>query len=636
MIEQLLLKSDSFEGVREAGGFGQPLHALYPQIRAVLASELEPDAALLLAEPVVDRARNRIDWYTQGDPDHQPAALSELPDEERRSILARVEELLGRGRELAERYAASDDSRRMQLGAILRTVLAAPAETELFRVDGRPVVTGWGFAPDRPWEAPDGSARPPTPSKGSTEPARDVAVPEIAIPELAMAAPKSAPAAESPLETERQVEPFPPPPEPVAEPSEPSAGAARTGSEPPAKLESPSVATGLEPPPTPGSAPASPLRYVVVGSRYFWSVAAIALLLALFAAYWGLGRERSLPIADETARSTADLEPGGALTQAQRTEAELRIRLEQLLVRLAGQRGQCPLPTGANAPTVVPAAGGADVAGTIPTPSAGGERLSPVIPAGSGGRREPDAPVSAPDRVAVPSASPGRESGGAPVEVARTESTSPERGVPIPATQPSPTGAVKPPEAAGPPPTTSESPPPASVEPPARTLEEALTGGDSALVASLRQQPPVKVEPTPEERREFADRMSETGATTGEITVTLLWNTQGDLDLVVRCPSGRQLDFRNPAECGGTLDVDANISRGSLSDRPVENAFWPAGKAGPGAYEIAVRYVPRKDEERLLETPFQVRLSRGGQESVFKGVVRPNAVTPVTTFTVRR
>lgn len=147
---------------------------------------------------------------------------------------------------------------------------------------------------------------------------------------------------------------------------------------------------------------------------------------------------------------------------------------------------------------------------------------------------------------------------------------------------------------------------------------------------------PVKAEPTPEERREFASRMSAAGAATGEITVTLLWNSPGDLDLVVRCPSGQQLDYRNPAACNGALDVDANAARASLSDRPVENAFWPAGQATPGSYEIAVRYAPRKDEQNPRETPFQVRLIRGGQESVFKGKVQPGVVTPVTTFTVER
>ena len=50
----------------------------------------------------------------------------------------------------------------------------------------------------------------------------------------------------------------------------------------------------------------------------------------------------------------------------------------------------------------------------------------------------------------------------------------------------------------------------------------------------------------------------------------------------------------------------------------------------------AVRYAPRKDEQNPAETPFQVRLVRGGQESVFKGAIRPNATVPVTTFTVER
>lgn len=173
-----------------------------------------------------------------------------------------------------------------------------------------------------------------------------------------------------------------------------------------------------------------------------------------------------------------------------------------------------------------------------------------------------------------------------------------------------------------------------------RTLEEVLTERTPSSATPSQQlppaEPPVRAEPTPEERREFASRLSAVGAATGEITATLLWNTRGDLDLVVRCPSGQQLDYQHPAECGGTLDVDANAARASLSDRPVENIFWPAGKAAPGTYEIAVRYAPRKDEQSPRETPFQARLIRGGQETVFKGTIQPNALVPVTTFTVER
>ena len=144
MVEQILLSSSSFDGLREIGGFGQPLHALYPQIRAVLASELEPDAAWLLAEPVVDRANNRIDWYTEGDPEDQPVALNDLPEERRQPLRARIDDLLGRGRELAERYVTAKEVRQHRLGAILRAVLATPAETGVFLVNRRPVLTGFG------------------------------------------------------------------------------------------------------------------------------------------------------------------------------------------------------------------------------------------------------------------------------------------------------------------------------------------------------------------------------------------------------------------------------------------------------------------------------------------------------------
>lgn len=651
MIEQILLRSGSFDGVREIGGFGQPLHALYPQIRAVLASELEPDAGSLLAEPVVDRAKNRIDWYTQGDPDRKPVALSELPDEQRRPILARVDDLLGRGREVAERYTASGDARRVQLGEILRAVLAAPAETEVYLVEGRPAITGWGFAPDRPWETPGGSARRPMAPAEPAGSARDVAVPDIAIPELATV-PESAPLAQSAVETERPAESLPPSlPEPAAEPARPSPEPAATAPEerapPRSEAESPPepvagpVATVAEPPPVGQSSPASLLRYVVVGSRYFWGVAAVALLLVLLAAYWGLGRERSpSPVASETARSTADAKLDSALIEAQRQEAELRARLERLLVQLAGRRGQCPLPAGSGATDIVPVPGKDAMAGTIPALPARRVELSPTLPdRNDGGGQEPTTPTPIPGQIAVPAVTPGREPSGTPTEVTSAAPTAPERRTP-PATQPPSPSTDNPLDAASPLPTTPASRSPSDVAPPGRALEEVLTGRDSGTTVPPRSQPPaklpVKAEPTPEERQEFANRMSATGATTGEITATLLWNGPSDLDLVVRCPSGRQLDFRNTAECGGTLDVDANTARGSLSERPMENAYWPAGKAGPGMYEVLVRYVPRKDEERPRETPFQVHLSQSGQESVFKGAIRPNAVVPVTTFDVRR
>lgn len=172
----------------------------------------------------------------------------------------------------------------------------------------------------------------------------------------------------------------------------------------------------------------------------------------------------------------------------------------------------------------------------------------------------------------------------------------------------------------------------------ARTLEEELGGSQPSAVApplaESASEPPVLAESTPEERQEFTSRLSATGAATGEITATLLWDGNADLDLVVRCPSGQTLDYLTPRGCGGTLDVDANAARDSLSEKPVENIFWPAGQTAPGAYKIAVRYEPRKDERNPQPVPFQVRLIRDSQEKVFKGTIRPRRILPIANFTV--
>jgi hypothetical protein len=207
MDEQVLLRSDSLDGMRETGGFGQPLHTLYPQIRAVLASELESVAAWLLAEPVVDRTGSRVDWYTQGDPDHPPQVLSALPEAERTALRARLDELLSRGRALAARYAASDDTHRVQLGAMLQAVLVQPLDEDVFLFEDRLTLVRWGFITDRPWEAPAQAARPvPTPV---ALPPGDITVPDLAMPVLPTVAPlSSGPAVEQP----------PPLPEPVPVP----------------------------------------------------------------------------------------------------------------------------------------------------------------------------------------------------------------------------------------------------------------------------------------------------------------------------------------------------------------------------------------------------------------------------------
>ncbi|MFZ4790551.1 MAG: hypothetical protein ACOYMW_06630 [Candidatus Competibacteraceae bacterium] len=656
--EQILLSSSAFDGMRETGGFGQPLHTLYPQIRAVLTEQLGADAAALLAEPVVDRVRGRIDWYTEGDPEQQPVAFDNLPEDQRRVMLARIEEILGRGRELAERYTASGNAQRIQLGAILKGVLVTPAASGILLVAGRPVITGWGFAPDRPWETPEGSGAGPAPLPIQTaEPFRDIAIPEIALPELASAPLEPLPESPAPSTLPESA----PPALPEASfATAPTGESAPSLSEPKPRLkpESAPAIPAVEPllksspesapimgveavSPVAETAPAAPFHYVVIGSRYFWTVALLAVLLVLGAGLWTWLKKPALyPMVGDPA--------AGALTVAQDTETGLRVRLEVLLAQLAKRRGQCSLLPGSAAAPASPrresSSNGRAIPGQSAIPATGAvtvpmndDRTPPVLSTTA---------ASTTDRAALPEAAiptdlattslalSGRNSGDTPIGVTPgITPAAPDRMTPggqNPPAEPNSALAKPAPRA----PAASS-----STEPPARTLEEALLDRRPAT-APVRPlppvEPPVRAAPTPEERQEFVNRLSAAGAATGEITAALLWNSRSDLDLVVRCPAGRQLDYQHPAECGGALDVDANAVRDQLRDRPVENAFWPAGKIEPGVYEIAVRYAPRKDEINPGETPFQVRLIRGGQESVFKGTVRPNTTVPVSTFTVER
>ena len=631
MIEQVLLSSGSFDRVREIGGFGQPLHTLYPQIQAVLANELGGDAAQLLAEPVVDRAHNRIDWYTESDPERKPIVLSDLPAEQRQPILLGVQTQLQRGRELAERYATSGDPQRVQLAAMLKAALGSPTENDIFLVEDRPVLAHWGFTTDRPWEMGGAVRRSSEPPPLPTETSQDVAIPDVEMPELASSAASSASVTESPEQPTPVLEPASAPetPEPPSAQSAPPADIpASPPPLPPSALTAssePGTATSLsdklEPSPI-GEHPGNRLwRYVVVGSWYFWSVVLLAVLLALGTFLW-VSTQTSASLIAEANQAPPNVASDPALREAWEIEQALRAELEQRLIQLAEQRVRCPLPVDterASATPRVAAPQGGDAATTVATDD------SPRLQTGE--KLEERAGDSA-------SASRSHMT-----EAAGTERLSPVEPMSRDKDQPTPD-------------------PVASL---AQTLEEELAGSRAAvgapgtagtagtagtvgtvraaLDASTSQLPvesTVQTDPTPEERQEFTNRLSATGAAIGEITATLLWNGNADLDLVVLCPSGEMLDYQNPQECGGTLNVDANTARDSLSDRPVENVFWPAGQAAPGTYRIIVRYAPRKDEQQPQPTSFQVRLIRNNQEKVFKGMAKPRKASPVTNFTVER
>jgi len=76
---------------------------------------------------------------------------------------------------------------------------------------------------------------------------------------------------------------------------------------------------------------------------------------------------------------------------------------------------------------------------------------------------------------------------------------------------------------------------------------------------------------------------------TGDVQVTLLWDSAADLDLKVQDPEGFSINYgTRTSPTGGNLDRDANRSCSSYDPEPVENIFWPAGEAPRGGYSVQV------------------------------------------------
>ncbi|MDX1440320.1 MAG: hypothetical protein R3284_10510, partial [Rubricoccaceae bacterium] len=76
---------------------------------------------------------------------------------------------------------------------------------------------------------------------------------------------------------------------------------------------------------------------------------------------------------------------------------------------------------------------------------------------------------------------------------------------------------------------------------------------------------------------------------TGDVQVTLRWDTQADIDLHVTDPSGEEIFYgHTQSASGGQLDVDANA--GCSNDPQVENIYWPTGGAPSGTYQLSVNY----------------------------------------------
>jgi hypothetical protein len=123
-----------------------------------------------------------------------------------------------------------------------------------------------------------------------------------------------------------------------------------------------------------------------------------------------------------------------------------------------------------------------------------------------------------------------------------------------------------------------------------------------------------------------------TTVTSGELQVSLSWDTAADLDLYVTEPNGERIFWGAPvAESGATLDLDGNAAC-EVSDERNENIFWPPQSASSGEYLVEIfQFDPCGTEGR---TNWRVTVLENGEPTVYSGSLNPDDLEAVDVTTV--
>jgi hypothetical protein len=137
-------KSGSFTALGETG---QPVYRAALQLREAIRRK-NPELVDHLAIPQSDELGNQIDWYSGLDGDVIP--WSSATEEERAPARRQLEALKTALDELSLRFLGTDPAEQQQgdkavFGKLLKRVIHFPDENFVYLVQGKPVLTFWGF-----------------------------------------------------------------------------------------------------------------------------------------------------------------------------------------------------------------------------------------------------------------------------------------------------------------------------------------------------------------------------------------------------------------------------------------------------------------------------------------------------------
>nr|WP_194716214.1 MULTISPECIES: SrfA family protein [Pantoea] len=137
------MRSGNLDAVLALGENGQPVYASALQIRETLRLRRQSALADCLAIPQANERGDRLDWYAPFS--GRVKSWLGASDHERRAALQQLTACQQDMQDLSTRARAAENPSMRLFGALLSKTLQFPDQQYVYLVDGKPVITFWGF-----------------------------------------------------------------------------------------------------------------------------------------------------------------------------------------------------------------------------------------------------------------------------------------------------------------------------------------------------------------------------------------------------------------------------------------------------------------------------------------------------------
>jgi hypothetical protein len=142
-VAKLFLRSGSLDDFLALGENGQPVYASALQLRETLRLRKQQQIADCLAIPQPNEHGDRIDWYSPVD--GKVTSWIAASEEEREKALALLETYQAAVADISQRAQNAEKAGQKLFGVLLAKAIQFPGANHVYLVDGKPVLTFWGF-----------------------------------------------------------------------------------------------------------------------------------------------------------------------------------------------------------------------------------------------------------------------------------------------------------------------------------------------------------------------------------------------------------------------------------------------------------------------------------------------------------